>query len=80
MNFGYLPKTDIETGNLRSESQLIDAIKRLQVFSSWKLIDNLIVNREESINLISPLSSTPTDNRQHSSDGSDRREHQAADE
>lgn len=31
MNFGYLPKTDIETGNLRSESQLIDAIKTLQV-------------------------------------------------
>lgn len=31
MDFGYLPKTDIETGNLRSESQLIEAIKSLQV-------------------------------------------------
>lgn len=32
MEFGYLPKSDIETGNLRSENQLKDAIKELQQF------------------------------------------------
>lgn len=31
MNFGYLPKSSIETGNLRSETQLREAIKSLQV-------------------------------------------------
>ena len=30
MNFGYLPKSNIETGNLRTEEQLINAIKSLQ--------------------------------------------------
>lgn len=32
MKFGYLPQSDIETGNLRTEDQLRDAIKNLQVF------------------------------------------------
>lgn len=31
MEFGYLPKSNIETGNLRTEAQLKDAIKDLQV-------------------------------------------------
>lgn len=31
MDFGYLPKTNIETGNLRSETQLRTSIKELQV-------------------------------------------------
>lgn len=31
MKFGYLPQTDLETGNLRTEDQLRDAIKNLQV-------------------------------------------------
>lgn len=30
MNFGYLPKSDIETGNLRTEDQLKEAIRSLQ--------------------------------------------------
>ncbi|KAL6258718.1 hypothetical protein P5V15_010668 [Pogonomyrmex californicus] len=32
MRFGYLPQTDLETGNLRTEDQLRDAIKNLQKF------------------------------------------------
>lgn len=32
MNFGYLPKSDIETGNLRTEDQLKEAIRSLQRF------------------------------------------------
>ncbi|KMQ96929.1 matrix metalloproteinase-17, partial [Lasius niger] len=32
MRFGYLPQTDIETGNLRTEDQLRDAVKNLQKF------------------------------------------------
>ncbi|XP_014488662.1 PREDICTED: matrix metalloproteinase-2 [Dinoponera quadriceps] len=32
MKFGYLPQTDVETGNLRTEDQLRDAIKNLQKF------------------------------------------------
>ncbi|KAG5310908.1 D2MP protein, partial [Acromyrmex insinuator] len=32
MKFGYLPQTDLETGNLRMEGQLRDAIKNLQKF------------------------------------------------
>ncbi|XP_018397994.1 PREDICTED: matrix metalloproteinase-2-like [Cyphomyrmex costatus] len=32
MRFGYLPETDLETGNLRMEGQLRDAIKNLQKF------------------------------------------------
>lgn len=32
MEFGYLPKSDIETGNLRTEEQLKEAIKTLQRF------------------------------------------------
>lgn len=31
MEFGYLPKSNIETGNLRTEEQLRGAIKNLQV-------------------------------------------------
>ncbi|KAL7730589.1 hypothetical protein ACLKA6_000580 [Drosophila palustris] len=31
MQFDYLPKSDLETGALRSEEQLIDAIRNLQV-------------------------------------------------
>lgn len=34
MEFGYLPKSDIETGNLRTETQLKDAIKTLQRFGN----------------------------------------------
>lgn len=34
MEFGYLPKSDIETGNLRTEEQLIGAIKQLQSFGN----------------------------------------------
>lgn len=34
MNFGYLPKSDIETGNLRTETQLFSAIKSLQRFGN----------------------------------------------
>jgi hypothetical protein len=30
MEFGYLPKSNIETGNLRTVDQLRDAIKNLQ--------------------------------------------------
>lgn len=30
MQFGYLPKSNIETGNLRTEKQLIESIKALQ--------------------------------------------------
>lgn len=30
MRFGYLPKSNIETGNLRTEDQLIESIKSLQ--------------------------------------------------
>lgn len=30
MEFGYLPKTSLETGNLRTEDQLRDAIRTLQ--------------------------------------------------
>uniref|UniRef100_A0A336MJP8 CSON000804 protein n=1 Tax=Culicoides sonorensis TaxID=179676 RepID=A0A336MJP8_CULSO len=32
MDFGYLPKSNIETGNLRTEEQLRSAIKNLQKF------------------------------------------------
>jgi hypothetical protein len=31
MKFGYLPESDRETGNLRTEDQLRDAIRNLQV-------------------------------------------------
>lgn len=31
MKFGYLPQTNLETGNLRTDDQLTDAIKNLQV-------------------------------------------------
>lgn len=31
MKFGYLPQSDLETGNLRTDDQLTDAIKNLQV-------------------------------------------------
>lgn len=34
MDFGYLPKSDIETGNLRTETQLNEAIKTLQRFGN----------------------------------------------
>jgi hypothetical protein len=34
MKFGYLPKTNSETGNLRSEEQLKDAIRKLQKFGN----------------------------------------------
>ncbi|XP_043518691.1 matrix metalloproteinase-2-like [Frieseomelitta varia] len=33
MKFGYLPQTDLETGNLRTDDQLTDAIEHLQRFS-----------------------------------------------
>lgn len=31
MKFGYLPQSDLETGNLRTDDQLTDAIKNLQM-------------------------------------------------
>jgi len=31
MDFGYLPQSDLETGNLRTDDQLRDAIRTLQV-------------------------------------------------
>lgn len=31
MNFGYLPQSDLETGNLRTDDQLREAIRSLQV-------------------------------------------------
>lgn len=31
MTFGYLPQSDLETGNLRTEHQVRDAIKTMQV-------------------------------------------------
>lgn len=31
MEFGYLPKSNIETGNLRTEQQLKESIKTLQI-------------------------------------------------
>lgn len=31
MKFGYLPQSDLETGNLRTDDQLRDAIRTLQV-------------------------------------------------
>lgn len=34
MEFGYLPKSDIETGNLRTEEQLKESIKVLQRFAN----------------------------------------------
>ncbi|KAH8324722.1 hypothetical protein KR074_010267 [Drosophila pseudoananassae] len=34
MQFDYLPKSDLETGALRSENQLIDAIRSLQTFGN----------------------------------------------
>jgi hypothetical protein len=34
MEFGYLPKSNLETGNLRDESQLRDAIRSLQKFGN----------------------------------------------
>lgn len=33
MNFGYIPPSDRETGNLRTEQQLRDAIRNLQNFA-----------------------------------------------
>ncbi|XP_071576577.1 matrix metalloproteinase-2-like [Temnothorax nylanderi] len=37
MRFGYLPQTDFETGNLRTEEQLRDAIKNLQKFGGIRV-------------------------------------------
>ncbi|XP_034476009.1 rap-GAP domain-containing protein DDB_G0281809-like [Drosophila innubila] len=34
MQFDYLPKSDLETGALRTEEQLIDAIRNLQAFGN----------------------------------------------
>ncbi|GAB0099049.1 Matrix metalloproteinase-2 [Sergentomyia squamirostris] len=34
MNYGYLPKSDLETGNLRTEEQFRDAIRSLQKFAN----------------------------------------------
>lgn len=34
MNFGYLPFSNSETGNLRTEEQLTEAIKTLQQFGN----------------------------------------------
>ncbi|XP_054289089.1 matrix metalloproteinase-2-like [Macrosteles quadrilineatus] len=34
MNFGYLPASDMETGNLRTDDQLKEAIRNLQMFAN----------------------------------------------
>lgn len=34
MEFGYLPKSNVETGNLRDEEQLRDAIRSLQRYGN----------------------------------------------
>lgn len=34
MEFGYLPKSNVETGNLRDEGQLRDAIRSLQRYGN----------------------------------------------
>lgn len=34
MEFGYLPKSNIETGNLRTVDQLNEAVKKLQSFAN----------------------------------------------
>jgi hypothetical protein len=34
MEFGYLPKSSLETGNLRTEEQLRDAIRSLQKYGN----------------------------------------------
>lgn len=46
MEFGYLPKSDIETGNLRTEEQLKEAIKNLQVrkIYSFAFLSILVMN------------------------------------
>lgn len=41
MEFGYLPKSDIETGNLRTEVQLKEAIKTLQRFGNIPITGKL---------------------------------------
>lgn len=69
MNFGYLPKTDIETGNLRSESQLIDAIKTLQVSL-----------HDTALGALYSLFPFVTDNRQHSCHRTHRRADQTSDD
>jgi len=38
MQFDYLPKSDLETGALRSEEQLIDAIRNLQVGAANQML------------------------------------------
>jgi hypothetical protein len=37
MKYGYLPQSDLETGNLRSEDQLKDALRNLQVSHTQSL-------------------------------------------
>ena len=32
-NFGYLPQSNLETGAMRTEQQLVDAVKNLQFFA-----------------------------------------------
>ena len=32
-NFGYLPQSNLETGAMRTEQQLMDAVKNLQFFA-----------------------------------------------
>ena len=36
MKFGYLPQSDLETGNLRTDDQLRSAIKNLQVSEGFR--------------------------------------------
>lgn len=49
MRFGYLPQTDFETGNLRTEDQLRDAIKNLQV-SKYDIKRDRILSRRKGTN------------------------------
>lgn len=41
MTFGYIPPSDVETGNLRTEDQLRDAIRNLQSFAHLPVTGDL---------------------------------------
>jgi hypothetical protein len=48
MDFGYLPQSDLETGNLRTDDQLRDAIRTLQV-SQWSSLSVLACTRVSEV-------------------------------
>lgn len=47
MRFGYLPQSDKETGNLRTEDQLRDAIRTLQAYGHIPVTGEIDVETEE---------------------------------